>query len=222
MGTRTKLLAALALAGACGALAVPSVAGAARTGVTIHQHRDSLYGYVFSPKPDQCAKGRKVRLLKQKGKHKHPSRDRRIASTSAHEVTSGPHKGKFKWEIEIQSSFGNGRVYAFTPKARKRDHRSECDRDTSETIEVSRRPNTKITRVSIQHRDNRAIFEYHAVGGIKPYDLFCRLGKHPVEECGNTRETYGDVSPGRHVFRVWAVGGNGLKERTPAKRTFKM
>lgn len=217
MGTTTKLLTTLALAGAIGILALPSIAGAARTGVTIHMHRDFLYGYVFSPKPERCAEGRKVRVLKKTGKHKHPSQDRRLASTSAHELTSGPHEGKFRWgNVKIRRSFGDGKVYAFTPKLKK------CDRDISDAIKVSARPNTKITRVSIQHREHRAIFEYHAVGGIKPYELFCRLDKHPVEECGNTRETFGGVSPGRHVFRVWAKGANGLKERTPARRTFRM
>ena len=216
MGTRTKLLATLAVAGACGALAIPSIAGAARTGVTIHQRGSSLYGFVFSPKPDRCAKGRKVRLLKEKGKHQHPSRDRRIGSTSAHEVTSGPHKGKFKWEIEIPSSVENAKLYALAPK------RSGCHRDTSETINVTRRPNTRIIQVSIQHRDNRAIFRYHSVGGTKPYRHLCRLDKHQVQGCSNVYKSYGHVSSRRHVFRVWAVGADGRKERRPAKRTFKM
>ena len=217
MGTTTKLLTTLALAGAIGILALPSIAGAARTGVTIHMHRDFLYGYVFSPKPERCAEGRKVRVLKKTGKHKHPSQDRRLASTSAHELTSGPHEGKFRWgNVEIRRSFGNGKVYAFTPRLKK------CDRDTSKTLKVSQRPSTKITRVSIQHRENRAIFRYHSVGGIKPYDHFCRLDKREARECSNHYKSYNHLRPGRHIFRVWARGANGLKDPTPAKRTFKM
>jgi hypothetical protein len=208
MGPRTKLLAMLAVAGACGLFALPSTAGAAaRSGVTIHEKGGGGFkGFVFSPKPGKCADGRMVSLLK-----KTENGAERLEVTHA----SKDSDGRYRWRAS-EFPLRPGRFYARVSKT------SACQADDSKTLRITARPNTKITSVSIQHRDNRAIFEYHAEGGFKPYRLFCRLDRHRVEDCGNTRESFGDVSPGRHVFRVWAKGANDRKERRPAKRRFKM
>jgi hypothetical protein len=69
MRPTAKLLMTLALAGACVVLALPSMASAARSGVSIHLFiDDALKGFVFSPKPRECAEGRTVRIFRQKGK----------------------------------------------------------------------------------------------------------------------------------------------------------
>jgi hypothetical protein len=196
------------VAGACGLFALPSSASAAaRSGVTIHEKGGGGFkGFVFSPKPGKCADNRMVTLLK-----KTKNGAKRLEVTHA----SKDSDGKYRWrasDFPLRPGWFYARV----------GNTSACRADNSKTLRITSRPNTKITRVSIQHRDNRAIFEYHATGGFKPYRLLCRLDKEPVEDCGNTRETFGDVSPGRHIFRVWAKGANDRKERKPAKRTFKM
>jgi len=68
IGTRTKVLAMFALAVACALLAVPSIAATTPSGVTIHHKgHHFLFGYVFSSKPRQCAKDRRVRVFRQTG-----------------------------------------------------------------------------------------------------------------------------------------------------------
>ena len=58
MGTRTKLLATLALAGGCALLAVPSIAAATPSGVTIHHiGHHFLFGYVFNDEPARWPPG---------------------------------------------------------------------------------------------------------------------------------------------------------------------
>lgn len=131
---------------------------------------------------------------------------------AAHAVKFG---GKYRWR-EHDYDPHPGKFYARVPAI------TGCRADNSRTIHLSARPDTKITQVSLHHRESHAIFRYRTVGGVKPYQHYCRLDKGPVEGCTNTFNSYGHVSPGRHVFRVWAVGDNGLKERTPAKRTFHM
>ncbi len=111
-----------------GALVVPTLALGARTGVTIHhKHKFTFYGYVFSPKPQQCAKARKVRLFKQKGKRQNRQRDLHINSSSAvHKVD-----GKYKWTANLRDPrFKHGRYYARVGKI------PGCRRDTSRTIEI--------------------------------------------------------------------------------------
>ena len=69
---------------------MPSMASAARSGVTIHLFIDhALKGFVFSPKPRECAEGRTVRIFRQKGKKENPKRDIKVAKTGAARRSNG-------------------------------------------------------------------------------------------------------------------------------------
>jgi hypothetical protein len=97
LGAKAKVFVTLALAGTCAVLALPSIAaGAARSGVTIHNYRgDGFKGSVFSPKPRQCARTRTVRVFRQKGKEENPKRDIKVAKTAPHRRAGD----KYRWEL---------------------------------------------------------------------------------------------------------------------------
>ena len=209
MGTRTKLLATLALAGACGALAVPSTASAARTGITIHQRvSDNFKGYVFSPKPAQCADGRTVRLLRQKGKMQHPNRDVEVAETQATRNSNG----KYRWFANPPHP-PSGKYYAQVRAT------TSCQADTSKTVRLSARPNTRIREMHAAP-DRSVTFFYYARGGASPYNFQCKLDDHRYRRCADFHKTYRKLDRGHHVFRVRAIGDDGKRDRIPAKRQF--
>jgi hypothetical protein len=212
MGIRTKALATFALAGACGMLALPSMASAARSGVTIHLFQGSRFeGFVFSPKPGQCADGRRVRLFKEKGKGQNPKRDKRVAQTHAFKNSGG----KYRWRA-LHYDPHSGKFYARVSAT------SACQADNSRTIQLSARPNTKIVDVSINRNKRSAFFHYRAFGGIAPYNYRCKLDQRRYKRCQDNAKSYFHVSRGHHVFKVRAVGHNGKSDRTPAKRGFRM
>jgi hypothetical protein len=94
MGIGTKLLGTFVLAGACAVLAVPSIAATTPSGVTIHNTgHHLLFGYVFSPKPRQCAKDRRVRVFRQIGKEQNRRRDRRVGEEPTKKASSGKYRG---------------------------------------------------------------------------------------------------------------------------------
>ena len=98
------------------------------SGVTIHLTAQSrFHGFVFSPKPHQCADARKVKLMKQKGRHQNLKRDRVVARTKS--FPSRRNNGKFKWSVAWPPRPGNyyARVAA-TPV---------CQADSSKTIQAS-------------------------------------------------------------------------------------
>jgi hypothetical protein len=123
MGTKTRVL-IVALAGVCALLVSASAASAATpSGVTIHFHHQRFVGFVFSPKPRQCAQDRFVSLYRQEGRKQHPKRDDRLRIARAKGPTSN---GKYKWRLP-----GRGRPGKFY--ARITAIRS-CRGDTSKTI----------------------------------------------------------------------------------------
>jgi hypothetical protein len=128
IGMRIKVLTTLALVGAGAVLALASAASAARTGVTIHHKgRFHFYGFVFSPKPHRCAKGRTVRLFKQRGKTQDTRRDFRVSAQAT--VKSG--RGRYRWTKNTEKPlFQHGRFYAVAGKI------PGCQRDSSRTIRV--------------------------------------------------------------------------------------
>lgn len=125
---RAGISVVLAMAAAAAAVALSGVAGAAPTpsGVTIH-HRDNdrLYGFVFSPKQRQCAKGRSVKIFRQVGEKQDGGQDRLLAARPAHKAPSG----RFKWGY---SDDLRGRYYAVINRMKKRG----CKGDSSRTIHV--------------------------------------------------------------------------------------
>ena len=130
MGTRTKLLATLALVGGCALLAVPSIAAATPSGVTIHHiGHHFLFGYVFSPKPRQCAKDRRVRVFRQTGKTQNRRRDPRVGE----EPTKKMNSGKYRWTYRRSgpSLIGHSYYVVIT-----KGH--GCEGDASRTIHVKR------------------------------------------------------------------------------------
>jgi hypothetical protein len=210
MRSRIKLLATLALAGVCGALSLPSVASAAHTGVTIHLYRSGLKGFVFSPKPGQCAVARTVELYRQKGKGQHPKRDVKVAKT----VTESYTRNRGKWTLPT-TVLRPGDFYARVPRT------AHCQADNSKTLDVSKRPNTTITHMSITHRSN-VTFNYRASHGIPPYGFQCKLDDKPYRHCPPLKQRYVGLSHGRHVFKVRARGSNGKQDRTPDRRGFRI
>jgi hypothetical protein len=49
----------------------------------------------------------------------------------------------------------------------------------------------------------------------------CKLDKKPFKKCRSPK-TYKKLKPGKHVFKVRAVGPTGLVDKTPAKRKFQI
>ena len=124
MGPRTKILVTLALAGACAGLALPSMAGAAPSGVTIHFRQPNKFvGFVFSPKPRKCAADRWVRLFRQKGKKQNRKRDVFIQAKHASKAPNG----KYKWTVH-RRPLRASKFYARMPAI------SGCQRDRTKTI----------------------------------------------------------------------------------------
>jgi hypothetical protein len=126
MGTRARLLITFALAGACAVLAASSIAATIPSGVTIHHssshHR--LFGYVFSQKPRQCARERRVRIFRQLGKHQNRDRDHAVGEEGSFKAPNG----KYRWIFG--RSHLRGRYYAVITK------RHGCKGDASRTIHV--------------------------------------------------------------------------------------
>jgi hypothetical protein len=210
MGSRIKLLATLAVASACGLLALPTTASAAaRSGVTIHLRvSDNFKGYVFSPKPIKCADTRTVKLLRQRGDAQHPQRDAEVAKTQATENSNG----KYRW-IADPPHPRPGKYYARVPAT------TSCQADNSKTIRLTPRPDTKINKALFDRRS--ATFFYYAVGGVTPYDFQCKLDDHRYRRCPDFHKKYRKLGRGRHVFRVRAIGDDGKRDHTPAKRGFQ-
>lgn len=124
MGMRTKVLGTLALVGAGAVLVLPSAASAATpSGVTIHFRHQKFVGFVFSPKPSQCAQDRFVGLYRQEGKKQQPKRDDRLEIARAKGPTPN---GKYKWALPGRGR--PGRFYARITAIRG------CQGDTSKTI----------------------------------------------------------------------------------------
>jgi hypothetical protein len=210
MGTKAKTLVTLALASTCAVLALPTTASAAaRSGVTIHNFiADGLKGFVFSPKPAKCADGRTVKVFRQTGKAPNPKRDIKVAKTNA----SADGHGKYKWKVGLHRP-RPGHYYARVPAT------AACQADNSKAIRISARPRTKITNTILNRNTRSAEFQFSVVGGVGPYRARCKLDDKPYRPCKGP-ESYSHLSRGHHVFKVFEIGSNGRRDRTPAKRGF--
>jgi hypothetical protein len=215
MGTRTKILGMLALAGTFTALALPGTpsagaASAARSGVTIHLFiGDAVKGYVFSPKLGECAEGRAVRVFRQKGKRVNPRRDIKVAKTRATQSANGG----YRWEVGLDRP-RPGHYYARVRAT------AACQADNSRTVTITARPQTKIVDTSLYPDTRSASFEWRAVDGVQPYKFRCKLDDQPYRRCREFGKEYSHLSRGHHVFKVFAIGGNGKQDITPARRGF--
>lgn len=130
MGGRTEILVMCALAVACAMLAVPSIAATTPSRVTIHHVGPHfLFGYVFSPKPRQCAKDRRVRVFRQTGEKQNRRRDRGVGE----EPTKKMNSGKYRWTYRRSGPGLKGhRYYAVITKGHG------CKGDASRAIHIKR------------------------------------------------------------------------------------
>ncbi len=112
-----------------GSLAAPGIADAGSTlvttTVTIRTANGDFWGYVESPQPRNCAKGRKVILFKQKGRNQNPKNDKRVASD-----TASKNGDRFMW-----STGNTGLSGKFYAKVVRTDL---CKPDTSKTVRSNR------------------------------------------------------------------------------------
>jgi hypothetical protein len=208
MGTKVKV--SLAVVGVGALLALPGAASAkTRSGVTIHNLLgDQLKGFVFSPKPHQCADGRPVKVFRQRGGGQNPNRDVKVGGTYA----SARGNGKYRWELSLHRP-SPGDYYARVPAT------AACQADNSKAVHISARPDTRIRDV-LFYDDRTPTFYYYAVGGVEPYRFQCKLDDQRFRGCKGNSKRYHDLSRGRHVFKVRAIGSNGKKDATPEKRGF--
>jgi hypothetical protein len=223
MGTRTKILITLALASACGALALPSAASAKTpSGVTLHALPNSGFrGFVFSPKARKCADGRTVMLFKQKGKKQNAKRDVKKDQAKAFKSS-----GKYKWKASGYD-LHPGRFYARVPAT------SACQADNSKTVHIHARPNTKITGIGERgngaRNRHRVVIGFKGVGSIPRYRFRIKLDhqhwrNHREGEVeyrtGAEPSRLNHISAGDHVFKVYAIASTGKHDLTPAKIRF--
>jgi hypothetical protein len=114
---RTRSIAAAAVLALGVGAAVPALAsasGLAPTQVTITPENDGFYGLVKSPQLKQCAKDRKVVILKQLGSTQSPGTDQKVLTTTADNRqgnaymwdtgNSGHMKGKFYAHVKRTTS----------------------------------------------------------------------------------------------------------------------
>jgi hypothetical protein len=113
---RTRSIAAAAVLALGVGAAVPAIAAAsgASTQVTITPENDGFTGLVKSPQLKQCAKDRKVLILKQEGSAQNPGSDQKVLTTTADNRqgdaymwdtgNSGHMKGKFYAHVKRTTS----------------------------------------------------------------------------------------------------------------------
>ena len=113
---RTRSIAAAAVLALGVGAAVPAIAAAsgASTQVTIDPGNDGFTGLVKSPQLKQCAKDRKVIVLKQLGSAQNPRTDQKVLTTTANDRqgnaymwdtgNSGHMKGKFYAHVNRTAS----------------------------------------------------------------------------------------------------------------------
>jgi hypothetical protein len=106
--TRSIAAAAVLALGAGAAVpAIASASGGASTQVTITPENDGFFGLVKSPQLKQCAKDRKVAILKQLGSAQNPRSDQKVLTTSADD-----HQGNaYRWDTG-NSGHMKGKFYA--------------------------------------------------------------------------------------------------------------
>jgi len=108
---RTRSIAAAAVLALGIGAAVPALAsasGLAQTQVTITPENDGFYGLVSSSHVKQCAKDRKVIILKQLGSSQSPGTDKRVLTTTADDPQGN---GAYMWDTG-NSGHMKGKFYA--------------------------------------------------------------------------------------------------------------
>ena len=79
-------------------------------------------------------------------------------------------------------------------------------------------PDTKITKApKAKSSATTAKFKFNSTVAGASFE--CKLDKGKFKKCKSPK-TYKKLKPGKHVFKVRAVGPTGLVDATPAKRKF--
>jgi hypothetical protein len=193
----------LVLIAACAAVALTAVAYAATpatTTVTIKGPNGDFHGTVDSPKLNRCAKGRTIRVYKQKGSAQDPKNDTQIGSDTAE--LQGDHG---VWSTG-NSGFKSGRFYA---RARKKEG---CRAASSKTITIG--PTRAATTVTIEGENG----DYH--GTVDSPKLHaCAEGRTIVvyRQLGNGQDPANDDEIGMDTSGLngdhgeWSIGNSGFK-----------
>ena len=80
-------------------------------------------------------------------------------------------------------------------------------------------PRTRISKVLISNGKRRATFRLESTGSAPTFR--CRLDGQGFRRCRSPK-TYRGLKTGSHTFRVVAIDGNGLADRTPAVFRFRI
>jgi CSLREA domain-containing protein len=81
-----------------------------------------------------------------------------------------------------------------------------------------RAPQTQIIRAS-KRKSKRRTMRFWFRSNERDVQFQCKLDSEPFRSCGSPKK-YGQLSPGKHVFKVRAMDPAGNLDRSPAKRTF--
>ena len=85
-------------------------------------------------------------------------------------------------------------------------------------VERPKPPNTKIVKGPAgKITKTTAAFKFRSIGASRSFE--CKLDKGKFKKCRSPK-TYRNLKPGKHVFKVRAVGRGGRVDPTPAKRVF--
>jgi len=128
LSRRARALVAVAVVAVGAGSALPTIAaasGPAPTKVTIVPENDGFYGFVKSTKPNKCANGRKVILLKQLGSTQSPHNDQKIGTDIAQANGDG-----YMWSTG-NTGHMKGKFYARVKKT------PDCLADTSKSVKMT-------------------------------------------------------------------------------------
>ena len=128
LSRRARAIVAVAVVAIGAGSAIPTIAaagGPAPTKVTIVPENDGFYGFVKSTKPNKCANGRKVILLKQLGSGQSPHTDQKIGTDIAQANGDG-----YMWSTG-NSGHMKGKFYARVKRT------PECLADTSKSVKMT-------------------------------------------------------------------------------------
>ena len=80
-------------------------------------------------------------------------------------------------------------------------------------------PRTRVSKVRVRQKARTATFSFFSTASEATYR--CRLDGRPWSACTSPR-TYGNLDPGSHAFRVYAVDGAGTRDQTPVVSHFSI
>ena len=146
--------------------------------------------------------------VRAEGKKQDPRRDKAVSRTR----TYRNHAGRYSWFDGYASHPGD--FYARVPAT------PACQADNSKTVHLAVHPNTRVT--GLDSGRNGVLIDLRGHGGVPGYRYKCKRDHQQYRHCPGTSRFYGHLKSGRHVFKVFAIGANGKRDKTPAKRGFSI